>query len=101
MITLLLGIFLAALLFSAVLWSAYRAYMTTGRLRAINLATALLTIGLMAMITYQAHLPGRVIGAALVISAFAATYRETGSARLLPLTLAAFGTVAAMGVPFA
>ena len=101
MTTLLLGIFLAALLFAALLWAGYRAYITRGRAQMLNLATIVLPILLMALIPSQSSLGGRAIGAMLAISALAATYYDESWSRLLPLTLAALGAFAAIGGPFA
>ncbi len=98
--TLLLGIFLAATLFGGLLWCGFQAYMSTGRRRLVFLCTALLTILVMALITYQLELLGRAFGALLALSALGATYFDRGWARLLPLTLAALGAFAALGAPF-
>ncbi len=51
--TLLFGIILAALIFAALLWSIYRAALTSGTLRWNATALALSTIGLMLSATYS------------------------------------------------
>lgn len=101
MIPLLLGIFIAATLFGALLWAGYQASITQGRQRHLNLATVILTVATMAMITYGLTLPGRTIGAALAGTALFVTTYEIGWSRLLPLTLSALGAFALIGIPFA
>ena len=100
MIILLLGIFAAALLFSAVLWAGYRAYVTRGHAQMVNLLSVLLTLLTMALVTWQLAGAGPAIGAMLAVSALLATYYEDGWSRLLPLTLAAFGVFVVLGTPF-
>ncbi len=100
MTPLLLGIFLAALLFGALLWSAYSAYMSTGPAKWANLLTAILTIALMTTITYSWEWPGRLTGGTLTLTALTALFFDKKWSRLLPLTLATLGVFAAMGVPF-
>ncbi len=101
MTNLLLGIFIAATVFGGLLWAGYRAYLTSGTTRLINLVVAVLTILLMAMITWQMGVPGRLIGGALAVFALIACAFERGFSRFLPLSLSALGTFAALGAPFA
>jgi len=88
-------------LFSAVCFGGYRAYLTTGYTRVVNILLALLTILLMAMITWQMGGAGPVVGGGLALVALVACALERGFSRFLPLTLSALGAFAALGAPFA
>lgn len=100
MTPLLLGIFIAAVIFAAVLYGGYQAVATTGFSRFAHLGSILATIGVMAGISYQSPGATSAAGALLAVAALAATYHTSGWSRLLPLTLCAFGAVAVMGMPF-
>ncbi|WP_157982145.1 hypothetical protein [Oceanicella sp. SM1341] len=100
-LTLLVGIVLAAGVFSATLWSAYQVFMRAGRLRWTHAALLALTIA--AMGTLQLVLPGpaAVLGVLLLLAGLAGAAFERGATRVLPLMQAAFGAALLAGLPFA
>jgi len=100
MIPILLGILIAATLFGALLWCGYRAYEAVGYARYANLATVLLVIFAMAMLSFNAELASRATGAQLCIAALVAMWADKGWSRLLPFSLSVFGAVLALGLPF-
>ena len=100
MTPLLLGISIAALLFGSLLWAGYCAYDSSGWKQRANLSCVVLTILVMATITYGYALPGQILGALLVVSGLAATFYDTRWSRLLPFTLVTLGVFALSGIPF-
>ena len=100
MTALLLGIFVAAIIFGSLLWCAYQAYMNGGLSRVLHLGAVLFTIAVMATITYQTPPPGKISGLILAAFSLGSVAYNSGWARLLPLTLAALGIFCAIGGPF-
>ncbi|QDL92382.1 hypothetical protein FDP22_11695 [Paroceanicella profunda] len=100
-LTLLLGIVLAAGVFSGALWSAYQVFMQAGRLRLVH--AGLLALTLAAMATLQLGAPGAAtaVGTLLLLCGLAGAVLERGATRLLPLMQAAFGAALVAGLPFA
>ena len=98
---LLPGIAIAAAIFCAFAWVASRAFRVTGRARGAHLAAAALTIATMATISLRSPVAAFIAGLLLVTASLFSTAYEAGSARLWPLLLAAFGAIAASGLPFA
>ena len=98
---LLPGIAVAAAIFCAFAWVASRAIRVTGRARVAHIAAAALTVATMAAISLTSPVAALFTGSLLAAASLFGTLSETGSARLWPLILAAFGVIAAAGLPFA
>ncbi|MEO1274923.1 MAG: hypothetical protein AAFV96_05840 [Pseudomonadota bacterium] len=99
-LTLLIGIVVAAGIFAATLFSAAQAYMRDGRLRSAHLAAALLTIAGMGAMSLELWIVAQLIGPLLAIAASAALVLERGWNRLLPVFHILFGLALAARIPF-
>ena len=94
------GTLLALLLFAALLWSSYRAFMTKGGWRLNAGALSLATLGGMLTITYLSPGPGAVAGLVCVVCGLAATWHDPRWSKLLPLVQCLFGLVLITGLPW-
>lgn len=99
MTLLLLGIFIAAVVFAAMLFAAYQATITQGLVRYAHIATIAATIGVMASISYQNPLLMIGSGAILAIGAMVTLFASPGWSRILPLTLLTLGAFAILQIP--
>ncbi len=97
---LLAGITLAALVFAATLWSAYRIYQQPGRTRWVHGALLALTLAGMAALDAVVPVAAQVVGGALIVAAGAGAWVERGSSRLLPLAQGVFGVALLLRLPF-
>ena len=97
---LLAGIAVAALLFSATLWSTAQSLRQKGILGLAHAVAAVTIVLTMAAVAYDAPYPARATGSVLCLSATLAAIWENGWSRLLPLSLAIFGAAVANGLPF-
>ena len=100
-VTLLIGILLAAAVFAAFIWSGYRAFYTTGWLRRAHAALALLTLAGFAALSLLWPLAAAASGAGLVAAGLVALVLERGWAQLLVLVQIAFGGLLISGLPLA
>lgn len=101
MIGVLVGIGLSVFVFAAGLWATYRAVLTSGILRWINVTLVALIIATMGALSVQAVLASQGLGVLLCLVSLAAVATEAGWSRLLPVFAAAFGLIVALGLPFA
>ena len=100
MIGVLIGIGLAVFVFASGLWAVYRAVLTSGVVRWINVALVALIVGTMGALTLEAWLASQAFGAGLALISLAAVVAEVGWSRLLPGIAAVFGLIVASGLPF-
>lgn len=98
---LLAGIVIAALLFSALLWSVYRAVTTTGRLRLHAGALAFFTV--LGMVSISLNAPGMAIltGAGCAGMGAMGIWSETRWSKLMPLVQLLFGLALIARLPWA
>ncbi|WP_112323281.1 hypothetical protein [Oceanibium sediminis] len=99
-VTLFLGIIVAALIFAATLFSAVQAFRQAGRLRLAHLLAAGLTIAIMACLSSELWVLARLTGGLCVLAGLFAFVLESRWNRLLPLVQSGFGLVVALGLPF-
>jgi len=99
MTTLLIGIAIAAFVFSSFLWSFYRAVTGAGLARIAHGAVVVLILTIMAALATGWPNAVRVLGAALVVASVAAALTECFPNKLLPLFAAGLGLAALQGLP--
>ena len=99
-ITLLVGILVAAGIFAATLFSAAQVYRQAGRLRWAHGAAALLTLAGMAALSGGLWAAAQALGALLAPAALAAATFERGANRALPLFHLLFGLALLVRLPF-
>lgn len=98
--TLLTGIFVAAVIFAGLLFSAVQAFRQSGALARTHLVLALLIIGAMAALSADLWGLSRLIGWPVALTGLVCAALETRWNRLLPLLLAGFGAILVAGIPF-
>jgi len=101
MVTLLIGVLMALPVFLALVFSLSRLGSATGWLRRAHGAALVLTIAMMAAVSWQAPTAAAIAGAALAATAGAAFWREERWNKVLPLFQMAAGLAVAAGMPFA
>ncbi len=94
MAALLIGIVIAAAVFAALLWSLYRCFMTTGKLRVSYGVLTISTLLVVAGITW--NLAGVTFAASgsLIFTAIVGVWADTRWSKLLPLVQLVLGVLA-------
>ena len=93
MIVILIGIVLGVGLFSALLWSIYRAVVTKGFLRINAIVLSLATLAGMAGMTYQIPFLVMIAAPACLLFGLAQIMTDPGWSKLLPLVQFGLGFV--------
>lgn len=94
------GIALSAFLFAALLWSIYRAAVTSGKLRINATFLTIYTLLGMVALTYSWVVMAQVTGVLIIITALVAIWTDPGWSKLLPVVQALFGVVLIVGLPW-
>ncbi len=100
MIEVLGGVALAAFLFSALLWSIYRAVVTSGFRRQVAIFLSLNTVFGMIALTMLWQIPAQVAGGGLIALGLIAVWTDPGWSKLLPFIQVLFGAVLIVGLPW-
>lgn len=94
MFAILIGIVIAACIFAALLWSIYRAVVTTGRLRTTYIVLALSTLMVVSGITWTLNALLLTASVSLIVTAIIAMIYEARWSKLLPLAQLLLGGLA-------
>lgn len=100
-VTLLLGILLAAALFASFIWSGYQAFFASGWLRHAHAVLALSVLAGAATLSLLLPVTGQITGAMLVVAGLVAIWHDRAWAKLLVAVQIIFGGLLISGLPFA